>query len=139
MRRRVDFLYKVLYNYCMLDIASLFSSRTRFRVLRTLVYQSQPLPLRHIAYLSGSPLFSVQRALKQLVEETILIQKREGCYSLFSLNTHHVSYPFLRQVFDLEMKNQIAFLSENYHKKAKSTLVFSSSARGLLKKARLWT
>lgn len=120
----------------MFDVTDLFSSKAKVKVLRTLFYQSAPLPLRQIAALAGSPLFSVQRALKQLVDEDLLIRKKKGRYTLFSLNPDHVYYSFLAQLFDLEMKSRIAFSSRGYEQKAKEVVDFSRSTRDLFEKVR---
>ena len=121
------------------DLASIFSSKARLRVLRTLTHQSASLPLRHIASLSETPLFSVQRVLQQLAEEKMVFKKRKGRYTLFSLNRNHLFFSFLIRMFDLETSNRIAFSSEGYDQKAKRLLEFSHSARGLLQEARSWT
>lgn len=132
----IDFLYKILYIYYMFDVTALFSSKAKVKVLRTLFYQSTPLPLRHIASLSDASLFSVQRVLKHLVAEGILIRKRKGRYTLFSLNPNHEYHSFLTQLFDLEMKSRIASLAGDYHQKAKGIVDFSRSARDLFEKVR---
>lgn len=120
----------------MLEFASLFSSRARLDVLRVLVRQTAPLCLRHIAALSDSPLFSVQRALAQLVKEKILIRQKKGLYVFFSLNEHHPFHTFLTRFFDLEMRSRLAFLADSYGEKAQSSLDFSNTARELFKGAR---
>lgn len=120
----------------MLDIASLFSSKSRLDVLRVLAHQTAPLALRHIAALSDSPLFSVQRALAQLVKEEILIRQKKGRYVFFSMNEHHPFHTFLTRFFDLEMRSRLALLADSYSKKAQSSLDFSSTARELFKGAR---
>lgn len=135
----LDFMYNNLYTKSMFDITSIFFSKARFKVIRTLFYHLDPLCLRHIAYLSEIPLFSVQRVLSQLVDEKILIRKKKRPHVLFSLNRQSGLELFLTQLFDLEMKTQLASASEGYQKKAMSVLHFSSSARELLKGARSWT
>ena len=123
----------------MFDLGVIFSSKARVGVLRTLCYQGAPLPLRHIAYLSGAPLYSVQRVLQQLVHEKMVIEKRRGKYRLFLLNRRHAYYAFLHQIFDLEMKHQIIFSSTQYHQRAKELLDFASSAQHLIGENRPWT
>lgn len=123
----------------MLDISDIFSSRARCKVLRTLHHQTAPLCLRHIAYLSGAPLFSVQRVLKQLVDEKMVARKRRASHVLFSLNRQHRFDAFLTQVFDLEMKHHIVSASADYQTRAKHVLHFSHSALGIIKEAKSWT
>lgn len=119
-------MYNNLYTFIVLDFSTIFSSRARFRVLRTLHHQTVPLCLRHIAYLSGVPLYSAQRVLQQLVHEKLLIRKIKGSYVLFFPNWQNTHAPFLAQLFELEMKTQIASMSNDYHRRAKSTLHFFS-------------
>lgn len=123
----------------MIDIADIFSSRARFKVIRTLYHQTAPLCLRHVAYLSEIPLFSVQRVLKQLVDEKVLTRKKSGSHALFSVNRQNKYDSFLTRLFDLEMNSLIAFSSDAYQKRAKSVLHFSSSALKVVKGARSWT
>lgn len=127
-KKNIDLLYKNLYSKFVFDLTSIFSSKAKLKVLRTLCCQSAPLPLRHIAYLSDTPVFSIQRAVKQLVAQKILIKKRKKPYTYYSLNSNNMFYPFLTQVFDLEIKNRITFLSADYAQKAKRSLDFASSA-----------
>ncbi len=122
----------------MFDITTLFASKAKIAVLRALYYQSTPLPLRHVALLAGTNLYSVQRALQQLVEEKIVTKKRQGKYRLFSLDKDNLYYPFLASFFDLEMKNQTAFLSARYHQKAQGMLDFSSAAQRFIGEVRSW-
>lgn len=122
----------------MLDVATLLASKARLEVLQVLVCQGAPLPLRHIAALSRSPLFSVQRALNQLVDKRVLIRKEKGAYVLFSLNQKHESHSFLVQLFDLVRRSRITSLSAGYREPARRSLDFSRSTRGLFKRARTW-
>lgn len=133
------FKYKYLYNKIMPGITSLFSSKARLDVLRVLVCQTTPLPLRHVATLSGSSLFSVQRALRQLVDEKILIRRKKGPYVLFSLNEQNAFHSFLIRFFDLETKSRVALLADRYREKAQRSLDFSHSAQELFKGVRSWT
>ena len=113
----------------MYDAALLLSSKARFRVLRVLYGQPEPTHLRQIAALSLAPLFSVQRALKQLVREKVVTRRKKGLYVLYALNTAHPCHPFLAGLFQLEMKERVRFLAPSYRQKALDALDFSSSAR----------
>lgn len=117
----------------MVDLAEIFSSKARIKVLRTLYYQQEPLPLRQIAYISETTLFSIQRALHQMVEEGLIVKKKQNQYRLFSLNRDHRHYHFLNQVFDAEREIPLLCC---YDKKAASLLDFVCDARNLLKAAK---
>lgn len=115
---------------------SLFSSRARFRVLRTLYYQNKPLPLRQVASISQMPVYSIQRALKQMVEEGLLIRKKKKHYRLFLLNKAHDHYPFLAQLFDLERRHSLSLFSNRFHQKARNLLDFVDQANRLFAKVK---
>ncbi len=117
----------------MIDLAEIFSSKARTKVLRTLYYQAEPIPLRHVATISDLPVFSIQCALKALVGEKIIKRKKRKKYTLFSLNEDHPCYQFLSKVFHLEMTSCLQADSDQYHKKAKSVLAFAASARRLFR------
>lgn len=122
----------------MLTLTSLFSSPAKLKVLRTLAYQTSPLPLRQIAYLSGTPLYSVQRVLDQLTKEKILIKKRKRPFVFFSLNEMSLSFGLLKRLFDLESGVQIAANAGAYDLKAQSLLEFINQALPVLKRGRSW-
>lgn len=117
----------------MQNLFSLFSSKAKVDVLRVLVRQNSPIALRHIAALSGSPLFSIQRALSSLADGRILTRKESGTYVLFGMNQQHPFYPFFIQIFDLEAECQIARMAHQYDNKARQSLNFSRTARNLLR------
>ncbi|MBI2341008.1 MAG: hypothetical protein HYU99_11690 [Deltaproteobacteria bacterium] len=117
-------------------MTNIFSSRARVRVLRALYYQEAPVPLRHAAYLAQMPVFSIQRALKQLTEEKLVIRKRKRNYRLFSLNRAHPCHPFLSRVFNLERESRFALAPNRYDQKAKSLLAFIGATHDLFKTAK---
>lgn len=129
-------MYNYLYTIFMQNLLSLFSSKAKVDVLRVLVRQTQPIALRHIAALSTSPLFSIQRALAALVDEHVLTRQESGTYVLFGMNSQHPFYPYLTQIFDLEAGCQIAQTAHQYDTKARQSLDFSRAARKLFKGVR---
>lgn len=129
-------MYNYLYNNCMQNLLSLFSSKAKVDALRVLVRQTHPIALRHIAALTNSPLFSIQRALSSLVDEHILIRQESGTYVLFGMNPRHPFYAHLIQLFDLEADCQIAQTAHQYDTKARRSLNFSRTARKLFRGVR---
>ena len=123
----------------MISTDSLFSSPAKLKVLRVLNYQPGPLALRPIASLSGAPLYSVQRALSQLVREKVVRRKRGGMYVRFELDEKSGAVPFLRSFFDLESGVRIAANAGKYDRKAESALQFINQALPLIRGARRWT
>lgn len=112
----------------MIDLATIFSSKAKIKTLRILYYQPKPIPLRHIAYLSGLPVYSIQRALKQLLENKIIKKAKKGRNQLFSIIKDSPSYKFLSQTFKLETNIRLNQRSSVYQQKAKSALDFADSA-----------
>ena len=117
-----------------IDLASLFSSKARTKILRTLHYQSQALPLRHIALLADVPVFSIQRALNQLLSEKIIHKKIKNQYTLYSLNKNHPCSNLLSLIFVLEEKALLQTKAPQYHNKAIISLNFSAAAIHLFQK-----
>lgn len=120
----------------MIDISSLLSSKARWKILRVLFYQHEPIPLRHVAYLSGMPVFSIQRALVQLLDEQVIVRQEKQSRVLFSLNKRSESYDFLAGLFALEVRSRLKNLSETYHQRARASLAFASQARSFFKTVR---
>ncbi len=118
----------------MFIFANIFSSRSKYIVLRVLVRHELPLSLRQIAYLSEESLFSVQRSLKQLVDENLITRKAEGHRVLFSTNHDHSYYPILKELYLLEARVNSS-KSPNLDKKAKSVLQFASETHDLIQRA----
>lgn len=129
-------MYKFLYTYLVFDISLIFSSKAKFKVLRTLFHQSTPLSLRQVAYLSEESLFSVQRALEQLVSQGLLLKKNKGHRMFFFVSQKHPYHAFLATLFDLEMKTRVSLESNQLHRKAAQCLKFSTEAHHLIQKAR---
>ena len=95
-----------------------------------------PLSLRQITYLSEQSLFSVQRSLKSLVLEDLIVRKAEGQRVLFSVNQQHAYYEFIKELYALEMKVRLSIKPKNLDKKAQSVLQFSRDAHALIQGVR---
>lgn len=118
----------------MPDLTTLFSSTAKLNVLRVLWNQRDPIALRHISYLSESPLYSVQRALKQLEDEAIISKSKYKNRILYQLVPGSPYYFLLDKVFDAEQKNEIDRRSKNYSSQAKQALEFASSTNQFFNK-----
>ena len=121
-------MYNILYSINVDNIFDIFSSKARVKILRTLYFQPQPIPLRHIAYISDIPVFSVQTAIILLLDEKMLNRTEKGNYVLFELNRDHPLYAVLEQFFIIELQNRIQTESKTYCHKAKLLLEFVNSA-----------
>ncbi|HLG20751.1 MAG TPA: hypothetical protein VI895_13180 [Bdellovibrionota bacterium] len=109
-------------------IYTIFCSQARTAVLQTLYRQSRPIPLRHVAYLSQSPVYSVQRALKQLQREYRVVRKQEGNRVLFALNTRHPDFSFLSRILEAAANAALEQRTVTYASPARRGLDFADSA-----------
>lgn len=132
----VDNLYKLLYIIRVNDVFDILSSRARALVLRTLFLQSNAIPLRHIAYISGLAVFSVQKALAGLLADDVIRRRDAGNCTLFELNRDAPFYPLLQQFFIAEMNHRIMIESGALGEKAKFALGLASSAAALFNRAK---
>ena len=120
----------------MKTICDIFTSRAVVRVLRTLYLQSEPIPLRHVAHISDLPIFSVQNAVKKLMQNRLISQSKRDNNVLFELNRSHRFYALIGEFFDLETRDRIFHESQGLSDKAQEVLSFASSALKIFARAR---
>jgi len=132
----LELLYKILYNISVKDIFDILTSRARVKILRTLYFQLQPIPLRHIAYISDLPIFSVQNAIKSLSGDGIVNRRNSDNCVLFELNKKDPLYPVLEQFFIIEINNRIFTEAKTYYQKARQTLEFANAANIIFRHAK---
>jgi DNA-binding transcriptional ArsR family regulator len=118
------------------NILEIFTSRARVLILRTLYFQEDPIPLRHVSEISNLPVRSVQNALNALLEEAIINRSEKDNNTLFELNKEHASYDVLEQIFILEMNARIYSEAASFCQKAKRALEFASAANTIFKRAK---
>jgi DNA-binding transcriptional ArsR family regulator len=118
------------------SVFDILTSKAKAIILRTLYFQPKAIPLRHIAYLSDLPIFSVQHAIKSLLDNGIVSRKKEGNNVLFELNRGNPLYTTLQQFFIIELNNRIVADAKIYYHKAKAALDFANAANILLKRVR---
>lgn len=114
----------------------IFSSKSRVKILRTLFFQPQAIPLRHIAYISDLPIFSVQNAVKSLLNDKMITKIVKENYVLFELNKKNSLYTVIEQIFLIEIDNRICMEAKTYYQKAKRALEFASAANIIFKHAK---
>ncbi len=120
----------------MKRIFDLFTSSAKIGVLRTLCFQSCPIPLRHVASFSDQHVFSVQKALRSLVADGMVIMTERDNNVLFEMDKKNARYDLLRQFFILEAHSRIREEAERYSAKAVRALKLANGAAVLLKQAR---
>lgn len=131
-----DNLYKLLYIIRVNDVFDILSSRARALVLKTLFLQSNAIPLRHIAYISGLAVFSVQKAVAGLLADDVIRRRDAGNRTLFELDRDAPFYPLLQQFFIAEINHRIMTESRALGEKARSALELASSAVTLFRRAK---
>ncbi len=125
LHARCCFIVQLLVQYIMIDFSTIFSSRAKYLVLRVLALHTQPVPLRHVAYLAELPVFSVQVALKQLLKDKLIKRNEKKRFVVFTLNQLHECFVFIRKVFALERETIFEKPTKYDHKHAQSALVFA--------------
>lgn len=121
-------MYKILYNTSMepFDLSTILSSRAKFQVLQVLSTVEEGTSLRNIERLTGLAIRSVQIAVKSLVEAGVLEKKQKGRRILIRMNSQHVFFEALRDVFSVLQKHRLQFMANQHSEKAKDVLAFSS-------------
>lgn len=129
-------MYKFLYNITvMMDLSDIITSRAKYLVLRALFFQEQ-IPLRHIAYLSKLHVYSVQHALKKLLEDKVILKRKIQGKVYYETNMENQISELLSKIFELETKMKLARRAKLYKSKALSVLSFSNSAQKLFNEVR---
>lgn len=82
----------------------LMGNSTRVNILRALFRYPGEFTGRHIARLCHLPQANVQKQLDVLIAHHILTFKQAGPSRVFSLNTEHILYSALMDLFDREQK-----------------------------------
>ena len=121
-------MYNLLYTFSMNSLDSLFSSTAKVRILRALFSSSQAFSLRQLARLCQIPVFSVQKALQQLVAADVVKTAKVGHKLFCSPNPKYFSGRLLRTIFVLERNDGLQKRADQYSARAKSALQFASTA-----------
>ena len=121
----------------MKNIFDILTSRAKIMILRTLYFQEQAIPLRHLSLISSLPVFSVQNATNPLLEETIISRIEKDNNVLFALNKKHPFYKILEQFFIIERNNRIHLEAKLFYQKARQVLKFAAAANIVFRRAKL--
>lgn len=105
-------------------------------ILRTLYFQWQAIPLRHLSAMSELPVFSVQNAVNLLLDEAMIKRSRKDNNVLFELNRGHSLYNVLEQFFIIEMNNRIHREARLFYQRAEEVLKFATAANVIFKHAK---
>jgi len=111
-----------------MEMADLFSSKSRFKVLKLLIQCAEPIPLRTISNLAGLPIRSVVLALEALLKLKIVCDSRFKSSRLFQMNKSHPFYEELKNIFSQIEKSEIKIRSRAYDGDGTLALEFMQSA-----------
>ncbi len=120
----------------MTDLSPYFSSQAKYKVLEVLSRQVGPIPLRHVAHLTRLPVHSIELALKALVKDRIVRQRRNARYSLFEMNQARSESKTVQALFQFLSDRALEERASSYGKKAVAALRFVIESTDLLRKAR---
>ncbi|MBN8555134.1 MAG: hypothetical protein J0L93_06805 [Deltaproteobacteria bacterium] len=117
-----------------LQISDVISSKARFKVLKCLEQQFEPISLREVISLTELPIRSVELALKSLVKERILKDYRKKRSHLFQLREDHLLTPSIKSIFQALRNTELEQRAKTYTKEANKALAFAQSAIDLFGK-----
>ena len=113
----------------MFKLEKIFSSQAKIKVLETLHRHRAPLALRHIEYLSELQIQSVQRAVKQLLDERRILFDEEN--HVYTIDRDHPEYALIAEIFDSVQSYRLHQRAKTYQASAKQALSFCNEANKL--------
>lgn len=120
----------------MTVLSQIIASKAKLQVLRTLYYSKNFMPLRHIAYISDLPVFSVQYSVLDLQKQRVILKKKHKNFSLFKLNTEHPYFSLLAELFKADTALRLQAHAKTYKKQVAPTIKFIHSAQNIFKKVK---
>ncbi len=97
-----------------MDISHLFSSTTKYKLLRTLSTRSSPIHLRALVDVTAVPLRSAQLAIHSFTEQKLLSLSKESNRVYIKLNDKNPYAIVLQNFFQNDMKRQLRERSQKY-------------------------
>ena len=116
----------------MTNIADIFASAARTRVLQVLYAQALPIHLRLIGTLCDCPIHSVELALAQLRKLGLVSRKKSKRQFVYELNRAHPSHSLLNDIFTAVNSHAIRERNQKLTKRASDFLPFLTEAASLI-------
>ena len=110
------------------DTSQYFSSAARARVLEALLLQDQPIPLRHVEYISNLSVRAVELTLKDFHRERLIKRKKVGNKSYFSPNKQHPHFGWLKEMLLVARKARLIERAASYKKHVEEAVDWANSA-----------
>ncbi|TVQ77925.1 MAG: hypothetical protein EA369_08100 [Bradymonadales bacterium] len=120
----------------MFDIVNILSNRSRWKLLRVLVFRQQALPLRQLAELSGVSLTATQHAVDEMEREGLVGSSIDGKYRLISLKIGDPIHSLLKQLFKVIDEHDTSINKVSQNQKARKVLEFNNEALEMIRSAR---
>ena len=103
-----------------MDLSYLFSSKSKYKILRVLCKRTLPIHLRALAELADIQVRSAQLALESLLKEEVITKTKEANRVNFFLNPYNNYTVYLCEHFADEEKRKISARAEKYTYTAKT-------------------
>jgi hypothetical protein len=97
-----------------MELSHLFSSASKYRILRTLSIRNTPIHLRGLVELADVQLRSAQIAVEKLIRDAIVTKTKQKNRSMLSLNPHSQYATQLRAHFKAEEERRNAARALQY-------------------------
>ena len=97
-----------------MELSNLFSSASKYRILRTLCGRRSPIHLRALAELADVQLRSAQIAVKGLIREKVVTKTLAANRCMLALNPQNEYACHLRTHFKAEQERLIAARASRY-------------------------
>lgn len=120
----------------MKSLGNIFRTIARTDILRALFYQPESVGLRYLARIADIYPHSAELALASLIEEHLVICRKEGRRKLYELNIHHEDYVSLEAVFTALECLYIKRNSSRLNKRACTILPFIKEASEMISYAK---
>lgn len=115
----------------MKSLSLLFSSKARIHVLRVLSGGAGRFALRQIEKLTGLPVYSVQYALGQLLDEKLVTVQSISGKTLYALNPRHIDFDFINFIFEAERHRDLEGRAKQMAKTPFEVMLFNDQIHHL--------
>lgn len=115
----------------MNSLSLLFSSNARIHILRALSGGAGRFALRQIEKLTGLPVYSVQYALGQLLDEKLVTVQSTRGKTLYALNARHTDFDFINFIFEAERHRDLEDRAKQMGKTPFEVMQFNDQVHAL--------
>ena len=106
-------MYKLLY-YISMEMSRLFSSSSKYRILRTLSRRFTPIHMRALADLAEVQIRAAQLAVAGLLKDGVVVKSRQANRCMYTLDPRSQFVDHLRRYFKGEQERQTSMRAQQY-------------------------